>query len=161
MVDVKGKPVSVVDVLEEVGKSFVPGSGSTAGKADLEAALKSAEATASSSSGSAAAAAKVTAEVLKSAIANFDDAAHAAAAKADADSASSLTTAAAEAKKTATTSAAETTKRIAELKAQVTRMKSKRVDRTTTVEDVYEAYPDIKEEVHGEIDKHEWHKDIA
>jgi len=40
-------------------------------------------------------------------------------------------------------------------------MKAKRVGAETTVDDIYEAYPDIKKEVADEIEKHEWHKDIA
>ena len=62
---------------------------------------------------------------------------------------------------TAAEAKAETTSRISELEATVTRMKSKRVDKTTTVDDIYEAYPEIKEEVHEEINTHQWHKDIA
>ena len=50
---------------------------------------------------------------------------------------------------------------LADLEKKVTMMKSKRVGVDTTVDDIYEAYPDIKEEVHKEIDNHEWHKDIA
>ena len=40
-------------------------------------------------------------------------------------------------------------------------MVAKKVGHGTTVDDVYEAYPDIEKEVDDEIDKHEWAKDAV
>ena len=40
-------------------------------------------------------------------------------------------------------------------------MTAKRTSKATTVDDVYEAFPNIKKEVDEEIENHEWHKDTA
>ncbi|GMH90083.1 hypothetical protein TrST_g1860 [Triparma strigata] len=158
---VDGKPVSVVEILEAVSKSFKPNTTSSGTKSDLESALAASGKTLSSAKGADKAVAELTVEILKSSLASFDDAAASAAAADLAAADKSLAEQAANAKKTAAEAKAETTSRISELEATVTRMKSKRVDKTTTVDDIYEAYPEIKEEVHEEINTHQWHKDIA
>ena len=50
--------------------------------------------------------------------------------------------------------------RISELEAQVALMTAKRTGLDTTVDDVYEAFPQVKKEIEEEIANHEWHKDI-
>ena len=55
----------------------------------------------------------------------------------------------------------ESAARIEELEAEVAMMIAKKTDRTTTTDDVFEAYPDLKKEVEEEIENHEWQKDIA
>ena len=55
---------------------------------------------------------------------------------------------------------AESKTRISELTAQMNTMIAKKVGPTTTVEDVYAAYPDIEKEIDEEIDQHQWSKDI-
>ncbi|GMH68099.1 hypothetical protein TL16_g04847 [Triparma laevis f. inornata] len=159
--DVDGGAVSVVDILESVSKNFKPNTSATGSKSDLEAAVKSAEAALKSASGSDKAVASLTLDVLKATLVSFDSSAADAAAKAESEDAATLTAEAANAKKTAADAKKETTARIAELEATVNRMKSKRVGKDTTVDDIYEAYPEIKVEVHDEINTHQWHKDIA
>ena len=66
----------------------------------------------------------------------------------------------AKALKDAEASVAESKTRITALEAQVTLMTAKRTGKTTTVDDVYEAFPEIKKEIDDEIENHEWHKDI-
>ena len=39
-------------------------------------------------------------------------------------------------------------------------MESKKVGPRTTLEELYELYPDLQEEIETEIDNHEWGKDI-
>ena len=56
---------------------------------------------------------------------------------------------------------AESKTRIDELTKQMNVMVAKKVGHATTVDDVYEAYPDIEKEVDDEIDKHEWAKDAV
>ena len=56
---------------------------------------------------------------------------------------------------------AESKTRIDELTKQMNVMVAKKVGHSTTVDDVYEAYPDIEKEVDDEIDKHEWAKDAV
>ena len=56
---------------------------------------------------------------------------------------------------------AESKTRIDELTKQMNVMVAKKVGHATTVDDVYEAYPDIDKEVDDEIDKHEWAKDAV
>ena len=60
----------------------------------------------------------------------------------------------------ATEKIAESKTRISELTAQMNTMIAKKVGPTTTVEDVYAAYPDIEKEIDEEIDQHQWSKDI-
>ena len=61
----------------------------------------------------------------------------------------------------AQTKIAESKTRIDELTKQMNVMVAKKVGHATTVDDVYEAYPDIEKEVDDEIDKHEWAKDAV
>jgi hypothetical protein len=72
-----------------------------------------------------------------------------------------VTSAASAASAEAAAALAATKADLADLEKRVAMMKSKRVGADTTVDDIYEAYPDIKKEVHDEIENHEWHKDIA
>ena len=55
----------------------------------------------------------------------------------------------------ATEKIAESKTRISELTAQMNTMIAKKVGPTTTVEDVYAAYPDIEKEIDEEIDTHQ------
>lgn len=61
----------------------------------------------------------------------------------------------------AQTKIAESKTRIDELTKQKNLMVAKKVGHSTTVDDVYEAYPDIEAEVDEEIDKHQWAKDAV
>ena len=54
----------------------------------------------------------------------------------------------------------ESKTRIDELTKQMNTMVAKKVGPATTVEDVYEAYPDIEAEIDEEIDTHQWAKDV-
>lgn len=51
--------------------------------------------------------------------------------------------------------------KIAELSKLVALMESKMTGPTTTLEDLYEVYPDLQAEIEDEIENHEWSKDIA
>jgi hypothetical protein len=72
-----------------------------------------------------------------------------------------VSTASASASDAAMEALADTKKELEALEKKVAMMKSKRVGKDTTVDDIYEAYPDIKKEVSEEIETHQWHKDIA
>jgi hypothetical protein len=57
-------------------------------------------------------------------------------------------------------SVAESEDRIKVLTELVSSMESKKVGPRTTLEELYELYPDLQEEIETEIDNHEWGKDI-
>jgi len=58
-------------------------------------------------------------------------------------------------------SVAESKERIEFLSKLVATMEANKVCPTTTLEQIYELYPDMQAEIEDEIENHEWGKDIA
>lgn len=56
---------------------------------------------------------------------------------------------------------AESKERIEVLSKLVSTMEANKVGPSTTLEQIYELYPDMQAEIEDEIENHEWGKDIA